>query len=117
MISSFIKFPLVFISGVFVPLSELPAFAQGIAFVSPLTYFTDLARYATGSQNYFSVIVDLAAIVGFTLIFWVFAVKIHNRTYPAEFSDNKCAAYRLLQFPTVPQLQNVIAVSAVPYLN
>jgi ABC-2 type transport system permease protein len=82
MISSFVKFPLIFISGVFVPLSELPGFAKDICFISPLTYFTDLARHATGGGNYFSISVDLLAIVGFTVAFWVIAVKLHNRTLP-----------------------------------
>ena len=82
MISSFVKFPLIFISGVFVPLSELPGFARGICFISPLTYFTDLTRYATGGENYFSIAVDLLAIIGFTVASWVIAVKLHNRTLP-----------------------------------
>ena len=82
MISSFIKFPLVFISGVFVPLSELPNFARDICFISPLTYFTDLARYATGGGNYFALYADLLAIIGFTLAFWLIAVALHNRTLP-----------------------------------
>lgn len=82
MISSFIKFPLIFISGVFVPLSELPGFARDICFISPLTYFTDLARYSTGDGNYFPVAADLLAIIAFTVAFWVIAVRLHNRTLP-----------------------------------
>jgi len=82
MISSFVKFPLIFISGVFVPLSELPGFARGICFISPLTYFTDLTRYTTGGENYFPVASDLLAIIGFTVASWVIAVKLHNRTLP-----------------------------------
>jgi ABC-2 type transport system permease protein len=82
MISSFIKFPLIFISGVFVPLSELPGFARSICYISPLTYFTDLARYATGGGNYIPIGVDFVAIIGFTLVFWVVAVMLHNRTLP-----------------------------------
>ncbi|MFH0847208.1 MAG: ABC transporter permease [Chloroflexota bacterium] len=82
MISSFIKFPLIFISGVFVPLSEMPAATRGIAYISPLTYFTDLARYAFGGRNYFSVGTDLIVLIAFTIVAWVIAVKIHNRTLP-----------------------------------
>lgn len=37
MIASVVKFPVVFISGVFVSLKELPSWAQGIAYISPLT--------------------------------------------------------------------------------
>ncbi len=82
MISSFVKFPLIFISGVFAPLGEMPAFARSIAFISPLTYFTDLVRYATGGKNYLAVGVDLLVLVLFTVVAWIIAVKLHNRTLP-----------------------------------
>ncbi len=82
MLSTLIKFPLMFISGVFIPLSEMPAIAQTIAFVSPLTYFTDLARYATGGANYFGVGVDITVLVAFAVVAWIIAVKLHNRTLP-----------------------------------
>jgi ABC-2 type transport system permease protein len=82
MLSTLIKFPLMFISGVFIPLSQMPQIAQVIAFVSPLTYFTDLARYATGGTNYFGVGVDIAVLAAFTVVAWVIAVKMHNRTLP-----------------------------------
>jgi len=82
MLSTLIKFPLMFISGVFIPLSEMPTIARDIAFISPLTYFTDLARYATGGTNHFTVGFDLAIIIVFTIVAWVIAVMLHNRTLP-----------------------------------
>jgi ABC-2 type transport system permease protein len=82
MISSFIKFPLIFISGIFVPLSEMPAFARSITYISPLTYFTDLARYSMGGRNYFPIGIDFLVLVVFTVAAWIVAVKIHNRTLP-----------------------------------
>jgi ABC-2 type transport system permease protein len=82
MLSTLIKFPLMFISGVFIPLSEMPAIAQTIAFISPLTYFTDLARYATGGANYFGVGVDILVLIAFTVVAWIIAVKLHNKTLP-----------------------------------
>ncbi|MBC8477678.1 MAG: ABC transporter permease [Dehalococcoidia bacterium] len=82
MISSFVKFPLIFISGIFVPLSEMPAFARSITFISPLTYFTDLARYSMGGGNYFPVGIDFLVLAAFTVAAWIIAVKLHNRTLP-----------------------------------
>jgi ABC-2 type transport system permease protein len=82
MISTLIKFPLLFISGVFVPLSNLPEVARAISFVSPLTYFTDIARYATGHDSYLPILVDFGAIIVFTVVLWIVAVKLHNRTLP-----------------------------------
>ena len=82
MLSTLIKFPLMFISGIFVPLSQLPAVARGISFISPLTYFTDLARGAMGGTSYYPALINLLVIVVFTVVFWVVAVTLHSRTLP-----------------------------------
>ncbi len=82
MLSTLIKFPLMFISGIFVPLSQLPAAARGISFISPLTYFTDLARGAMGGTNYYSPLINLLVIIAFTVVFWIVAVSLHSRTLP-----------------------------------
>lgn len=86
MLSSLIKFPLVFISGIFVPVEQLPEWGKIIASISPLTYFTDLARYAiTGVSNY-SAPVDLGVLAAFTLVFLVGAIKLHERFLTRRFS-------------------------------
>jgi ABC-2 type transport system permease protein len=82
MLSTLVKFPLLFISGVFIPLTELSPLARTIGLISPLSYFTDIARYATGHGSYLPIYVDFLAIIAFTLVFWVIAVKLHNRTLP-----------------------------------
>ena len=82
MLSTLIKFPLMFISGIFVPLSQLPAVAKGISLISPLTYFTDLTRYAMGGTSYHSALMNLLVIIAFTVVFWTVAVSLHNRTLP-----------------------------------
>jgi len=82
MLSTLIKFPLLFISGVFIPLSNLPEAARAVSFVSPLTYFTDIARYATGHESYLPLYVNFVAIIFFTVVFWIIAVRLHNRTLP-----------------------------------
>jgi ABC-2 type transport system permease protein len=86
MLSSLIKFPLVFISGVFVPIEQLPEWGKIVASVSPLTYFTDLARYAIDGVSAYPVQVDLAVLVAFTLIFLIGSVKLHEKFMPKRFS-------------------------------
>ena len=86
MLSSLVKFPLVFISGIFVPLSQLPEWGKIISYISPLTYFTDLARYATGSVSSYSPMVDLGILAIFTLIFSVGAIKLHEKFFTRRFS-------------------------------
>ncbi len=80
MLSSMIKLPLVFISGVFIPLGELPVWGKTIAAISPLTYFTDLARYSIQGTSYYPIALDILALVAFTIAFLFVAIKIHEHT-------------------------------------
>jgi len=82
MLSSLLKFPLVFISGIFVPLEELPSWGMALAVCSPLTYFTDIARYSFTGTHFFPVAADIAALAVFALAFTVAAVVLHRRTMP-----------------------------------
>jgi ABC-2 type transport system permease protein len=82
MLSSLIKFPLVFVSGVFLPVGESPAWAKVIASLSPLTYFTEVARYCMGGASYYSLSVSFLLLLIFTILFWVTAVSLHKQTLP-----------------------------------
>jgi ABC-2 type transport system permease protein len=86
MISSLVKFPLVFISGVFIPVEKMPFFARAIASFSPLTYFTDLVRHLILGINYYSLLLDFLMMVIFALIFLVLAIKIHEKTFTKRIS-------------------------------
>jgi len=82
MISTVIKFPLIFISGIFLPINDLPTWSRILSFISPLTYFTDLARYAIGQENYFHIGIDFLALIMFSITFYVLAIKLHQRNIP-----------------------------------
>lgn len=80
MLSSMVKFPLVFISGIFIPIEELPAWGRTISSISPLTYFTDLARHSMQGPSYYPIELDLILLVAFAVVFLVASIKIHERT-------------------------------------
>jgi ABC-2 type transport system permease protein len=82
MISSMVRFPLVFISGIFVSLDELSGWGRAIAYISPLTYFTDIARHSIQQQGHLPVIVDLAVLLAFTVLFLVVSMRLHQKTMP-----------------------------------
>jgi len=82
MLSSLIKFPLVFISGIFIPLEQMPSWGLVLAVCSPLTYFTDLVRYSFTNAHYFPVLIDIAALGIFTLVFTAGTMFMHKRTMP-----------------------------------
>jgi ABC-2 type transport system permease protein len=60
----------------------MPFWGKSIASFSPLTYFTDLTRYSLGNGSYYSILLDFAVIILFTVIFFTLAVKIHKKTLP-----------------------------------
>jgi len=82
MLSSLIKFPLVFISGIFVPLEQMPFWGLVLSVCSPLTYFTDLVRYSFTGDHFFPVVIDIAALAVFTLVFTVGTMFLHKKTMP-----------------------------------
>ena len=82
MMSMMVKFPMVFISGVFIPVGELPQWGRTLASISPLTYITDLCRYSFQETNYYSVPVNISALIMFMVIFMITAVKLHEKSLP-----------------------------------
>jgi ABC-2 type transport system permease protein len=84
LIASIIKFPLIFISGVFIPITEMGVL-KILSFFSPLTYYTDLARYSIQGTSYFSPVVDLLVLSVFTIFLFVIAVKWHEKSLDKRF--------------------------------
>jgi ABC-2 type transport system permease protein len=82
MITNLVKFPLVFISGVFIPIEQMPPWGRTISLFSPLTYMTDLMRYSIQGTSYHPILLDFAAIAIFTVIFMTLAMFIHIRNMP-----------------------------------
>jgi ABC-2 type transport system permease protein len=78
--SSLIKFTLIFVSGIFIPIEEMPLWGRSLSLISPLTYFVDLANYSIKGSNHYPIALDFTVLIAFTLIFFVTAVKIHKRT-------------------------------------
>jgi len=82
MLSTLVKFPLLFISGVFIPIEKLPGWGRLIASASPLTYFTDLATYSIEGTTYYSAPLDVTILAGFSFLFLAVAVKLHEKNMP-----------------------------------
>lgn len=84
MLSSMIKFPLLFISGIFVPIDNMGNW-KFISYISPLTYYTDLARYSISGASNFSPAVDLLALLGFSILFFTIAIGWHKKSLTKRF--------------------------------
>jgi ABC-2 type transport system permease protein len=86
MLSSLVKFPLVFISGVFIPVEQLPQWGAAIASFSPLTYFTDMVRQLFLGRGYYPLVLDFLAIIIFTTALTFAAIKLHGKTLTKRLS-------------------------------
>jgi ABC-2 type transport system permease protein len=77
---NFLRFPLLFISGVFMPVEALPFWVKPLAMVSPLTYVVDLLRLGISGQSYFSSPwISALVAAGFLTVSWWIAGPAFRR--------------------------------------
>ena len=78
-ILNLIRFPLIFLSGVFIPLSSLPGWGQAVAFVSPLTYTSDLIRFGYNGTSHINPFLDILVLAGFIIGFQAFGNFLYRK--------------------------------------
>ena len=79
LISSFVIFPLFFLSGALFPVSNLPSWMSFIVRVNPLTYGVDALRGVILGVSAFSLLFDLAVLIVFDVIMIVIgSVSFNN---------------------------------------
>ncbi len=86
MLSSLVKFTLLFISGIFIPLEKLPWYARAVSAISPLTYLVDSLRYSTNIRGYFPLWLDFLALLIFALLIFFSGVAIHKKVLEKRFT-------------------------------
>lgn len=79
LLSNLVRLPLLFVSGIFLPISDMPFWARWIAPISPLSYAGDLIRVSFGQKTYFPVWLSPLMLLGFTAILMWGAYKFHRR--------------------------------------
>ena len=79
MLSSLVRLPVLFVSGIFLPIAQMPAWARWLAPLSPLSYAADLIRRGFGQAGYFPVAVDVLLLLGFVAAMFSLACWFHGR--------------------------------------
>lgn len=74
---NFVRIPLLFISGVFIPIQDLPAWGQLLSMLSPLTHSIDLVRGGLGGQNFFGPLVNIGVLTLYLSVFLVVGIHFH----------------------------------------
>lgn len=79
-VMNFVRFPLLFVSGVFIPLASMPGWLVPVAWASPLTHVVELLRWGvTGANAFGTPWLPLAALVGFAGASWLLAAPAFRR--------------------------------------
>ncbi|NBD35817.1 MAG: ABC transporter permease [Chloroflexi bacterium] len=78
--STLVRWPLMFISGIFVPLEEMAPWARALAHLSPLTYVQDLMNHAVLGAGALNPWLDLALLPLLLVIFLMPAAWLHHRS-------------------------------------
>ncbi len=70
-LSNFFRFPMLFLCGLFIPISNLPKFIRPISYFLPLTYGTDILNGAITKINIISPILSFIMLFVFTILLFV----------------------------------------------
>jgi len=75
------RFLMMFLSGVFYPLSAMPPILRYVAYLLPLTYTVDGLRHALGPSDSVSVLVDSLILVAVAVILTAPAIRLLRRRF------------------------------------
>jgi len=75
-LSNFFRFPMIFLCGLFFPLSRLPVWLRPLSFALPPTYGADIMRQALGTRGVLPAELDFIILAAFCLA--PFAASLHT---------------------------------------
>ncbi len=79
MMLNFIRLPLMFISGIFIPIETLPSWARIVSYISPLTYANDLFRFGIEGRLQLGLGVNLIALLIFAGLFLIIGIQLDKK--------------------------------------
>jgi len=79
MILNFVRLPLLFVSGIFIPIDQMGKYGI-VTVLSPLTYAKDLVQYAVSGNSFYGPMIDSFGIIVFTALFLWIGVSMHERS-------------------------------------
>ncbi|MGQ9679912.1 MAG: ABC transporter permease [Candidatus Bathyarchaeia archaeon] len=75
---NFVRLPLLFISGVYTPIGDLPFIMRIASLLSPLTHTVELARYALGGEAFFTPLINLTILSIYAVLFLFMGIRFHT---------------------------------------
>ncbi|MBN2155225.1 MAG: ABC transporter permease [Candidatus Lokiarchaeota archaeon] len=82
-----VKFPLLFLGGVFIPLKDLTSYSSIINLISPLTYLTELLRGCINEISVISPGMNILILCSWIVLLFALNYVVHKKTMPKRFSE------------------------------
>jgi ABC-2 type transport system permease protein len=79
--SNFFRFPMLFLCGLFIPISSLPLFLRPISFCLPLTYGTDILKGIIMGANILPPLLSFGALLVFAVLLFLICRYNINRKW------------------------------------
>ncbi|MCX6382967.1 MAG: ABC transporter permease [Actinobacteria bacterium] len=79
MLSSVIRFPLLFISGIFIPIGDLTLAGKILCYISPVTYIVDIFNFSLKGTNNIAIGIDFIALILFSCLFFFLSSIFQKR--------------------------------------
>lgn len=79
--SNFFRFPMIFLCGLFFPVSTLPIFLRPLSYALPLTYGVDILNIALIKSGMMSVWFDLLILSGFSVLLFYISMRNIQRKW------------------------------------
>ncbi|MHA1730691.1 MAG: ABC transporter permease [Promethearchaeota archaeon] len=87
MVSNLVKFPLLFMSGIFVAVAAMSPAARVLSWFSPLTFYVDIVAASVDASPYFPLYVDFLGMLVWAAGLYVAAYLAHRRSLPRRFAQ------------------------------
>ena len=75
---NFVRIPLMFVSGMFIPLEMMPTVGIYIALLSPLTHTLDLLNFGTGGSSFFGLSTNICVLLIWMAVFLYIGQLFHK---------------------------------------
>jgi ABC-2 type transport system permease protein len=79
--SNFFRFPMLFLCGLFIPITDLPVILRPLSYALPLTYGADILKTAINQNGIISIPLSFLALLGFSVFLFAYSIYNVNRKW------------------------------------
>jgi len=74
---NFVRIPLLFVSGVYTPIQNLPSWGKVASAASPLTHTIELIRLGLGGEGFYGLAVNVIILTFYVIVFMLAGMRFH----------------------------------------